>query len=73
MRSLIRFLYQSSEALFRRLADYCVYLRDYRNAYSVYDTAKKEYSVEKAWNYYAGAQVSRVSVLFVSANVVANI
>ncbi|CAG8459139.1 6976_t:CDS:10 [Ambispora leptoticha] len=46
----------SPEAQMRKLADYAFMLRDYRLAHSVYDTIKKDFSADKAWKHYAGAQ-----------------
>ncbi|CAG8579158.1 12018_t:CDS:10 [Diversispora eburnea] len=44
------------EAQMRKLADWSFMLRDYKFAHSVYDTVKKDFSADKAWKYYAGAQ-----------------
>lgn len=39
----------------RRLADYCVMLRDFKLAYTVYDILRSDFQNDKAWRYYAGA------------------
>lgn len=52
------------EALMRKLADYALMLRDYKNAQSVYDLLRTDYSNDKAWKYYAGAnEMSAISLL----------
>ncbi|KAL9062669.1 MAG: hypothetical protein Q9157_008722 [Trypethelium eluteriae] len=52
------------EAIMRKLADYAFILRDYRLAYSTYDLLRSDYSNDKAWRYYAGAnEMTAISVL----------
>ncbi|CAG8520151.1 10076_t:CDS:2, partial [Acaulospora colombiana] len=48
--------HNSPEAQMRKLADWSFMLRDYKFAHSVYETIKKDFSADKAWKYYAGAQ-----------------
>ncbi|CAI2163877.1 1745_t:CDS:10 [Funneliformis geosporum] len=50
------YAHNTPEAQMRKLADYAFMLRDYKFAYSVYDSVKKDFSADKAWKYYAGAQ-----------------
>jgi len=52
------YAHNTPEAQMRKLADYAFMLRDYKFAHAVYDTVKKDFSADKAWKYYAGAQVS---------------
>ena len=52
------YAHNTPEAQMRKLADYAFMLQDYKFAHSVYDTVKKDFSADKAWKYYAGAQVS---------------
>ncbi|CAJ0823061.1 10537_t:CDS:10 [Entrophospora sp. SA101] len=54
--TLVRYHYNSPEAQMRKLADYAFMLRDYKFAYSIYDTVKKDFSADKEWKYSAGAQ-----------------
>jgi hypothetical protein len=42
----------------RRQADFSFMLGDYRSALSVYDTLKRDFTIEKAWKHTASAQVS---------------
>ena len=58
------YAYNTPEAQMRKLADYAFMLRDYKFAHSVYDTVKKDFSADKAWKYYAGAQVSVYPISF---------
>ena len=46
---------ESPEAIMRSLADYAVMLRDWRLAYSSYDSMRSDFSHDKAWNYHAAA------------------
>ncbi|KAI8599084.1 ER-golgi trafficking TRAPP I complex 85 kDa subunit-domain-containing protein [Dissophora ornata] len=46
----------SPEAQMRKLADWAFMLRDYKFALSVYETVKKDFTADKAWKYYGGAQ-----------------
>ncbi|CAG8551197.1 225_t:CDS:10 [Funneliformis mosseae] len=50
------YAHNTPEAQMRKLADYAFMLRDYKFAHSVYDSVKKDFSADKAWKYYAGAQ-----------------
>ena len=43
------------EAIIRKLADYCFMLRDFKLAQSTYDILRADFSNDKAWKYYAGA------------------
>jgi len=43
------------EAIMRKLADYAFMLRDFRLAQSTYELLRTDYSNDKAWKYYAGA------------------
>jgi hypothetical protein len=52
------YAHNTPEAQMRKLADFAFMLRDYKFAHSVYDTVKKDFSADKAWKCYAGAQVS---------------
>lgn len=45
----------ASEAIMRKLADYAFMLRDFKLAQSVYDLLRTDFSNDKAWKYYAGA------------------
>jgi hypothetical protein len=58
MLILLRYHYNTPEAQMRKLADYAFMLRDYKFAYSIYDTVKKDFSSDKEWKYTAGAQVN---------------
>ncbi|KAG9298934.1 hypothetical protein G9A89_015956 [Geosiphon pyriformis] len=60
------------EAQMRRLADFAFMLRDYRFAYSVYDTVKKDFQADKAWKYYAGAQEMMGLCLLLSPSPIGN-
>ncbi|KAI7486213.1 hypothetical protein KC357_g2761 [Hortaea werneckii] len=52
------------EAIMRKLADYCMMLRDYRLAQSTYEILCGDFKADKAWRYYAGAnEMSAVSGL----------
>ncbi|CAG8460304.1 5163_t:CDS:10 [Ambispora gerdemannii] len=62
----------SPEAQMRKLADYAFMLRDYRLAHSVYDTIKKDFSADKAWRYYAGAQEMIGLCLLMSTSPIGN-
>lgn len=56
-----RYPYQTQEAQTRRLADFAFMICDYRLASSVYETARKDFTNDKAWRYYASATVRRFS------------
>lgn len=52
------------EAILRKLADYAFMLRDFKLAQSIYDLLRTDYSNDKAWKYYAGAnEMSAISLL----------
>ncbi|KAI9713442.1 MAG: hypothetical protein M1820_000824 [Bogoriella megaspora] len=52
------------EAIMRKLADYAFILRDYKLAHSTYDLLRSDYSNDKAWRYYAGAnEMTAISLL----------
>ena len=46
---------ETAEAIMRKLADYAFMLRDFKLAQSTYDILRNDYSNDKAWKYYAGA------------------
>lgn len=46
---------ESAEATMRKLADYAVMLRDFKLAATTYDLLRADFSADKAWRYYAGA------------------
>ncbi|KAI7902118.1 ER-golgi trafficking TRAPP I complex 85 kDa subunit-domain-containing protein [Cokeromyces recurvatus] len=46
----------SPEAQMRKLADYAFMLRDYKFAYTIYDTVRRDYATEKTYAYHAGSQ-----------------
>lgn len=60
-----RYPHTSPEAQMRKLADYAFMLRDYQFARSVYDSVKRDFSADKAWKYYAGAQVKYLSMCMI--------
>lgn len=64
------YAYNTPEAQMRKLADYAFMLRDYKFAHSVYDTVKKDFSADKAWKFYAGAQVSIYSLNMIFATLI---
>jgi hypothetical protein len=54
----------SSEAIMRKLADFAFMLRDYRLAYSTYELLRTDFSNDKAWKYWAGAnEMAAISYL----------
>lgn len=58
----------ASEAIMRKLADYAFMLRDFKLAQSVYDLLRTDFSNDKAWKYYAGAnEMSAVTFLLTDA------
>ncbi|RGB32937.1 ER-golgi trafficking TRAPP I complex 85 kDa subunit-domain-containing protein [Rhizophagus diaphanus] len=64
------YAYNTPEAQMRKLADYAFMLRDYKFAHSVYDTVKKDFSADKAWKCYAGAQeMIGICLLMASTNI----
>lgn len=46
----------STEQTIRKLADWCLILKDFKYAYSTYDFIKKDYTNDKAWVYVASIQ-----------------
>ncbi|KAJ1904461.1 hypothetical protein LPJ81_002481, partial [Coemansia sp. IMI 209127] len=52
----VYFVYDSPEAMLRKLADYSFMLKDFRFAQSVYQVARRDFQSEKTWKCYAGAQ-----------------
>lgn len=62
MISTIDFRYarDSSEMQIRLLADLCFIFRLYSYAYQLYQTVRKEFAVDQAWLYNAGALVSTI-------------
>ncbi|KAJ1772033.1 hypothetical protein EV179_001364 [Coemansia sp. RSA 487] len=52
----IYFIYDSPEAMLRKLADYSFMLKDFKFAQSVYQVARRDFQSEKTWKCYAGAQ-----------------
>ena len=59
----------SPEAIMRKLADYAFMLRDFKLAQSTYDMLRADFSNDKAWKYYAGANemAAITSLLSISA------
>lgn len=54
----------TSEAIMRKLADYAFMLRDFKFAQSTYDLLRTDFSNDKAWKYYAGAnEMAAISTL----------
>lgn len=52
------------EAILRKLADYAFMLRDLKLAQSTYELLRTDYSNDKAWKYYAGAnEMSAITTL----------
>ncbi|KAJ3220266.1 Trafficking protein particle complex 8 [Dinochytrium kinnereticum] len=53
----VEYNYNSPELIMRKLADYSFMLRDYRFAYSVYESVRKDFQGnDKALKHYAGSQ-----------------
>lgn len=48
--------YAAPEAQMRKLADYAFMLHDYKFAYTIYDTVRRDYATEKTYKYHAGTQ-----------------
>jgi hypothetical protein len=54
----------SPEAIMRKLADYCMMLRDFKLAKETYDVLCQDFKNDKAWRHYAGAnEMAAVSLL----------
>lgn len=52
------------EAIMRKLADYAFMLRDFKLAQSTYELLRSDFSNDKAWKYYAGAnEMAAISTL----------
>ncbi|KAL8995286.1 MAG: hypothetical protein Q9169_004930 [Polycauliona sp. 2 TL-2023] len=57
---------EAPEAIMRQLADYSFMLRDYKLAYSTYDSLRTDFSNDKAWAYHASAnEFAAVSFLLI--------
>ncbi|KAL8673895.1 MAG: hypothetical protein Q9168_001715 [Polycauliona sp. 1 TL-2023] len=57
---------EAPEAIMRQLADYSFMLRDYKLAYSTYDSVRTDFSNDKAWAYHASAnELAGVSFLLI--------
>lgn len=57
----------ASEALMRKLADYCFMLRDWKLALSTYDILRSDFQNDKAWRHYAGAaEMAAISALLIN-------
>jgi hypothetical protein len=54
------------EALMRKLADYAFLLRDFKLAQQTYDILRTDYSTDKAWTYYAGANEMAALTMLIS-------
>lgn len=60
------YLPEAPEAIMRQLADYSFMLRDYKLAYSTYDSLRTDFSNDKAWAYHASAnELAGVSFLLI--------
>ncbi|KAL8769985.1 MAG: hypothetical protein Q9209_004232 [Squamulea sp. 1 TL-2023] len=46
---------EAPEAIMRQLADYSFMLRDYKLAYTTYDSLRADFNTDKAWAYHASA------------------
>lgn len=61
------YLPESPEAMLRQLADYAFMLRDFKLAFSTYETLRTDFSNDKAWLYHASAsELAGVSYLLIS-------
>ncbi|CAO3683651.1 unnamed protein product [Rhizopus stolonifer] len=56
LSSMTVYPFAAPEAQMRKLADYAFMLRDYKFAYTIYDTVRRDYATEKAYKYHAGTQ-----------------
>ncbi|CAO3682429.1 unnamed protein product [Rhizopus microsporus] len=54
--SITVYPFAAPEAQMRKLADFAFMLRDYKFAYTIYDTVRRDYATEKAYKYHAGTQ-----------------
>lgn len=60
------YLPESPEAIMRQLADYTFMLRDFKMAFSTYDSLRADFSNDKAWAYHAAAnELASVSYLLI--------
>jgi hypothetical protein len=56
LNSITVYPFAAPEAQMRKLADYAFMLRDYKFAYTIYDTVRRDYATEKAYKHHAGTQ-----------------
>ncbi|KAL8782511.1 MAG: hypothetical protein Q9213_005314 [Squamulea squamosa] len=57
---------EAPEAIMRQLADYSFMLRDYKLAYTTYDSLRADFNTDKAWAYHASAnEFAGVSFLLI--------
>lgn len=56
VNALTIYPFSAPEAQMRKLADYAFMLRDYKFAYTIYDTVRRDYATEKTYKYHAGTQ-----------------
>ncbi|KAL8666346.1 MAG: hypothetical protein Q9202_001617 [Teloschistes flavicans] len=57
---------EAPEAILRQLADYAFMLRDFKLAYTTYDSLRTDFSNDKAWTYHASAsEMAVVSFLLI--------
>lgn len=54
---IYRYPADSPEAILRRLGDFAFILGDYRYAFTVYDSVKKDFQNERAYVHYGAVQV----------------
>ncbi|KAI8984692.1 ER-golgi trafficking TRAPP I complex 85 kDa subunit-domain-containing protein [Mycotypha africana] len=54
VHQLMVYPHNTPEAQLRKLADYAFMLRDYKFAYTIYDTVRRDFATEKAYAYHAG-------------------
>lgn len=60
------YLPESPEAMMRQLADYAFMLRDFKLAFSTYESLRTDFSNDKAWLYHASAsELAGVSYLLI--------
>ncbi|KAL8656946.1 MAG: hypothetical protein Q9226_002417 [Calogaya cf. arnoldii] len=60
------YLPEAPEVIMRQLADYSFMLRDYKLAYSTYDSVRTDFGNDKAWAYHASAnELAGVSFLLI--------
>ncbi|KAI9276284.1 ER-golgi trafficking TRAPP I complex 85 kDa subunit-domain-containing protein [Sporodiniella umbellata] len=56
LSSITVYPFAAPEAQMRKLADFAFMLRNYKFAYTIYDTVRRDYATEKAYKYHAGTQ-----------------